>query len=161
MKKSCFPNCILHKRRQLQYMTIMFLSPVGRGAASLKTLAQRSMMGKLVQGFLYQVGRSQPPGQMHGEPGTGQRRLGVSLDLPFLLLLKTSRAVMTSRPARTGKARLQKAPKAGPPGGHGYVWHWMGTGRQCAPGPDFVTISSFIILYSYICNRNCFSSKDH
>lgn len=123
-------------------MTITFLSPVGRGAASLKTLAQRSMMGKF-RGFLYQVGRSQPPGQMHGEPGTGQRRPEVSLDLPFLLLLKTSRAVMTSQPARAGKARLQKAPKAGPPGGHGYVWHWMGTGRQCAPGPDFVTVSIF------------------
>lgn len=47
---------------------------------------------------------------------------GVSLDLPFPLLLKTSRAVTTGPPAHAEKAEPRKCPAAGPLGGRAGVF---------------------------------------
>ena len=47
---------------------------------------------------------------------------GVSLDLPFPLLLKTNRVVTTSPPAHAEKADPRQCPTAGPPGGRAGVF---------------------------------------
>lgn len=49
-----------------------------------------------------------------------QGRPGVSLDLPFLLFLKTSRVVTTRPPAHAEKAEPRQVPYRGP---HGCLWH--------------------------------------
>ena len=51
-----------------------------------------------------------------------QGRPGVSLDLPFPLLLKTNRVVTTGPPAHAEKAEPRQCPMAGPPGGRADVF---------------------------------------